>query len=253
MNFLQKNSDIWVFCIDEIDYEGLDVEILSILHKVEISKANSFFQIQDTNKYLLSRILLRSLLSWYYPRVKPKEWDFSTNEYGKLELSKKHNIQLFFNLSYTKNRIAIIFNKKNKCGIDIEQTRNILFDDMIDLVFTKQEKILFIKHKNQEELFFILWTLKESLLKAMGKGFFIAPNKIDFSFVKEKDFSKNFSFIKDGYHFAVFKQENRYLSCAIQSTQKDIQYNLIHVSHLKLKQLNFSFLYKTFSSIKSHF
>jgi len=222
MNFLENNTDIWLFHIDEVDFNVVNDEMLSILNTYEINKANSFFNMEDKNRYLFSHILLRLLLSQYYPNVKPKNWKFINNKYGKLELSKKHGNKLFFNLSRTKNCIAMIFDKKYECGVDIERKRNIISNDIINEVFTYEEKIFYMKSKNKIDLFFTLWTLKESLLKAKGVGFFISPKKIDFSFIEKINLAESsVFFMKDNYQYGLFKLEDKYLSFAINIGKSD--------------------------------
>ncbi len=95
------------------------------------------------------------------------EIKFFRTEYGKLkvELDKMH-----FNVSHSGEYIACGIDN-NEIGVDIEEVIPIDIE-VSKLVFTKKE-IAYINrdHNNSIDHFYQLWTLKESLIKALGLGF----------------------------------------------------------------------------------
>jgi len=180
-------------------YIQTPIEVLSkILNKEEQTIANSFYKLKDKNNYIYSHAYLRLLLSKFYSDIEPSQWEFTKNSYGKPYISSKHNIELFFNISHSDNYLAIIFDTKYECGIDIEEKSNIVIDKGIEeLVLSNKEKEIYYNSSNKEELFYIFWTLKEAYLKALGRGFSVSPNSIDFSNInKYREVKKDGYFLK---------------------------------------------------------
>ena len=151
----------------------------------EKEKARSFVNAVDKNNYISSHIFLREVLSSYFLDIKPKEWKFEGNKYGKPFISSSHNLEFYFNLSHTKSDAYIIFSKEYECGIDIEESNNLeISEGMAKLVFTDNELEEFLKAKNKEVFFYKHWTLKEAYLKALGVG--IIKNPINTLNIKDK-------------------------------------------------------------------
>lgn len=123
-----------------------------------------------------------------------KDYQIIYNEYGKPYIKEN---KFYFNKSHTKNLCALIMDDK-ECGIDIEQIRK--YNEKMANKILSNEEIKYINSKNKKDYFFtLIWTLKESYLKALGTGInvplknisFVKNNKIRF---KQKEY--NFKIIR---------------------------------------------------------
>lgn len=107
-----------------------------------------------------------------------KEIVFSLNDYGKPTLNGGN---LEFNISHSGEWVTVIVGQ-HPVGIDVEQIHPIKMD-IARRFFSEQEYADLLMKEKEEQIkyFFDLWTLKESYMKACGKGFAIPLNSISFS------------------------------------------------------------------------
>ncbi|MNP30218.1 4'-phosphopantetheinyl transferase sfp [compost metagenome] len=104
------------------------------------------------------------------------EIHFNYNSYGKPLLNNHPNIG--FNISHSGDWIAMIWgNDGEYLGIDVEEVKPMDLHFATNL-FTPQENQLLSSKLGDVQLdyFFQLWTLKESYVKALGKGLTIPLN-----------------------------------------------------------------------------
>ena len=66
---------------------SLEKNDLSVLSEEERIKAESFVNEDDREKYLLSHIYLRKILTFYRPHIDEGTWLFENNTYGKPEIT----------------------------------------------------------------------------------------------------------------------------------------------------------------------
>ena len=124
------------------------------------------------NEYLIAHALLRESLSRYAP-LRPSEWCFSRNRYGRPEVANPGCQQLRFNLSHTKGLVACAIVWDRQIGVDVETLeRDNRLLDIADRYFSGQEcaDLYSLPHQQQHSRFFDYWTLKESFIKAKGMG-----------------------------------------------------------------------------------
>lgn len=82
----------------------------------------------------------------------------------------------FFNLSHAGDYVVLAA-AKNEVGVDIEPVERCDID-VAKRCFTSMEYAWLIS-QNTNEAFFKLWTAKESIMKATGKGFSLAPEHFE--------------------------------------------------------------------------
>ena len=138
-----------------LSYERL--KSLPFVTAEDISAADRFVRDGDKVLHLVSACLKRKYIG---------EW--KKNEYGK-PLAKK----VFFNVSHTENAVAIAISDGCDVGLDIERIRPIK-DEVKRFVSSEAERIADMT----DEEFFLMWTAKESLVKAEGKGFGGHPRSV---------------------------------------------------------------------------
>lgn len=122
--------------------------------------------------------------------LKPLNIDYSENtaitknKYGKPSLSEYPEIK--YNISHADGVSACIVSEY-ECGIDCESVREYR-PNVMKRAFSENEKnmILSAPENQHNLLFFRLWTLKESYIKAIGMGLSFPLNQADFSFENNK-------------------------------------------------------------------
>ncbi|MBO1198875.1 4'-phosphopantetheinyl transferase superfamily protein [Staphylococcus simiae] len=97
----------------------------------------------------------------------PHEWEYQISKQGKISIIQKHVNQpmIHVNLSYSFPYIACVVDSQ-PVGIDIERISNKL--DWKTLVTCLSDNEAGIIHNNQD--FYNIWTMKESLNKLFGKA-----------------------------------------------------------------------------------
>lgn len=139
---------------------------------------------------LYVRNYLRAILS-RYACLSPEEWRFEYGEKGKPSLIEKQQIEtgLNFNISHSKEHLLIAVCQKEgkqvQLGVDIEHARSSTnIDSIMKHYFSDTEltDLLELSKEEQRERFFDLWALKESYIKATGKGLATSLRSFSFDF-----------------------------------------------------------------------
>lgn len=154
-------------------------EFTDIISDDEKIRARKFVSDANRETYICSHAVLRLILAKHL-NSDPSEISFITGKYSKpfLEGNPVH-----FNISHTGNAFAIIVSSNFNVGIDIEEVdhRTDIWS-VAESYFSKQERDYLHDSKEREnETFYLLWTRKESLLKALGTGIPDNLNKVEVS------------------------------------------------------------------------
>lgn len=123
------------------------------------------------------RCLFGALLSRYaickISNYKNDELKFDVNSYNKPFIIKPNN--LCFNISHSGKWVVCAVSN-NPVGIDVEYIKSIDFD-IAKTFFTKEEYInLMNQDIKTKKYFYLMWTLKESYVKADGRGLSLPLN-----------------------------------------------------------------------------
>ena len=142
------------------------------------------------------RLALRGILS-LHADIAPADWQFELGEHGKPKLSQtqQDDTQLDFNLSHSGDWLLVgVINKANQAdnrlnnvwfGVDIEHLRaNTHIQPILNHYFAPTEvaALCDLPSDKQRDRFFDLWALKESYIKASGKGLALSLKSFGFSF-----------------------------------------------------------------------
>src|SRR4051794_18935481 len=73
---------VWLASYDEIGDERLHAAYRELLHPAETEQEPRFYFARDRRRYLVTRALVRTVLSRYVP-IHPRQWTFSANAYGR--------------------------------------------------------------------------------------------------------------------------------------------------------------------------
>jgi len=178
---------------------------LRLLSSVSLNKQERikrFKRKEDIYRTLIADILIRSIISVKYG-IPNQDINFTYNSYGKPFLLRDNNFS--FNVSHSGRWVVAIIGEQQLVGIDVEEIRPIEID--IAKRFFATEEYIALKEKEEREYlsyFYDLWTLKESYIKALGRGMSIP---LDSFVIKRKRFSGEFSISqKDSPRSFFFRQ-----------------------------------------------
>jgi phosphopantetheinyl transferase len=121
-------------------------------------------------EFLYGRALVRYVLS-HYLDIGPAEVRFSKSEFGKPYIDSNESIH--FNLSHSRGTSVLALSAAGPVGVDLEQV-----DASHDGIGIAERYFSQVEHQYLLRLpaaerpasFFSLWALKESFIKATGKG-----------------------------------------------------------------------------------
>lgn len=176
--------DLWLCDPAEVTDQGLLARYRALLTDEEEGKRARYLFEKDRHRYLVTRAMIRTLLSQYGKR-EPARWRFTANRWNKPEIDGRQNPgNLRFNISHTGGLICCVFTRSLDIGVDVENiTRRAETVKIAHRYFSLLEVQALVDHPqtSQRERFFDYWTLKESYIKACGMGLAIALR--DFSFI----------------------------------------------------------------------
>lgn len=136
-------------------------------------KNENYKRWKDRDLNLLGKLLLIEGLKLYGIESKCLK-DLQYNTYGKPYL----NLDIDFNISHSGDYAICGLAKGLKLGVDIEKIER--FDmNSITGVFTKNESFFINSSEKKEKTFYDYWTIKESVVKAMGRGLSIPLEDIE--------------------------------------------------------------------------
>lgn len=147
-------------------------------------KTDRYRLLADRRLSLGAELLLIQGLEWAgLPRT---EINFHYNSHGKPYLAGENKI--FFNLSHSGELVVCAVSSR-EIGCDVERMADRSFD-IAKRFFCPEEYDRIVSQpteKARQDMFYRLWTLKESLLKATGQGLCLPMNS--FSIALETDLS----------------------------------------------------------------
>ncbi|MEZ9072682.1 4'-phosphopantetheinyl transferase superfamily protein [Vibrio splendidus] len=183
--------DLWLCSLSNLNDQPDNVsQLKKRLTTDEIAKVERYRMPSSQTQALYVRNYLRKVLS-SYSDLMPEEWRFEYGEKGKPRLIEKQQIQtgLNFNISHSKEHLLIAVcqreGKSLQLGVDIEHARSSTnIDSIMKHYFSDTEltDLLELSKEEQRERFFDLWALKESYIKATGKGLATSLRSFSFDF-----------------------------------------------------------------------
>jgi len=157
-------------------------EFRTILSADECARADRFVFESDRIRFIASHGGLRLKLAAYCA-TRPETLMFGVGSHGKPFLLEPP-IPIQFNLSHSGTRAALVVTLNMRCGIDIEKVRPEVSDQAIaERFFCARENdwLQSLPEDQRIQGFFRLWSVKESILKADGKGLSIPLADVDTS------------------------------------------------------------------------
>ena len=182
----------------------------NLMHYISCEKynrINKFHRFEDVQRSLIGDIVIRYLLCKRL-KIENNKIVFGVNAYGKPYLMNYTDIH--FNISHSGKWVVgcvDIF----PVGIDIEQIKPTDLK-IADRFFSKLEYKWLVSNNflEKESYFYALWTLKESYIKAVGKGLSIPLDSFSIIF-KENDIAVYPKLDMEDYYFKQYNIDVSYM------------------------------------------
>ncbi len=174
----------------EIEDERLHAVYRELLNEEEKAQEPRFYFARDRRRYLVTRALVRTVLSRYL-NISPGEWVFSNTAYGRPEIAnaEARDQGLSFNISHTHGLIVLGVARRRALGVDVEnfQAREAPLD-VAGHYFSPGEVAALnaVPPHRQQHRFFEYWTFKESYIKARGMGLSLPLDKFSFHYPDDR-------------------------------------------------------------------
>lgn len=139
-------------------------------------KLNRYHRKEDRIRGLLGELLIHKIISEVL-NIPHSNLKFMTNAYGKPFVNE---CELEFNLSHSGDWVVCAFDQ-NPVGIDIEKIDTINLE-LAHRFFTQEEYNYIMRgydERQQRKRFYLVWSAKESVMKAVGKGLSIPLNSFN--------------------------------------------------------------------------
>jgi 4'-phosphopantetheinyl transferase len=186
----EQRIDVWLAHYDQISDPHLHAQYRALLTEEERGKEFRFYFPDDQRRYLVTRAMVRTVLSRYLG-VAPTDWRFASNNYGRPEIANLTRAEcgLCFNISHTRGLIALAVAQRREVGVDVENVRTREIEiEIADRFFARAEvaELATVPPERQQDRFFEYWTFKESYIKARGMGLSIPLGRFSFHYPHER-------------------------------------------------------------------
>lgn len=141
-------------------------------HYLSKERYERFCRLQCENDKLLC-LAAGLLLSKTFGKENVKK--IRLNQHGKPYIENES----YFNLAHSGNYVVLAVDSK-PVGVDIEQHRERNFEAIARISFHEKEREQLKRSQDKQQTFYELWTLKESYMKAVGRGFNLPPTSFYF-------------------------------------------------------------------------
>lgn len=160
---------LWFLPGNDSDLEKLRLEGFSLLSAVEKKRFDEMRMPAPADRFLLGRILMRRVLALYL-NLDPASLEIVVNANGKPELIASPPADLNFSLTHSNGETALAVTKAPAIGVDLEtMSRAETVEKIAQRFFSAPERrYLAALDETRATQSMILWSLKESVVKASG-------------------------------------------------------------------------------------
>lgn len=248
---------LWIVYDEQIRDPHLLLQCIDLLSEEEKAQHKRYRFERHRNQFLITRSMVRTVLSLYVDDTLPHQWQFDKNVYGKpfIRHPKRHQ-RLHFNISHSDKLVVIAVAMAVNIGVDVEYLHR--QGNMLQIAkqfFPEKEMrlLLSLPAAHRLDRFFDLWTLNEAYIKACGMGLtipfdhfiysFPKPDEIDIEFApKRQDQPANWQF------WLIRPNTMHKMALALKSQQVGDTHTIIMrkiESFTEISEVNFSILSKS--------
>lgn len=242
-----QDLDVWCFYYQPALDDPTTVSAYeSWLSPIDLQRYRAFVFEKDRLAFLASRALVRSVLSFYAPQP-PEAWRFVLGANGKPRLDTVPPCgPLHFNLSNTQGLVVCgISRHTERLGVDVESfARSGSLDDIAGNHFADTEVAALCAQPDADKLeaFLRLWTLKESFIKATGKGLSTPLNQFAFTLAPGHptvvdnvtvSFTEHLAERTEHWRFIQWRMPGHYIvSLGVDTGGRSLRYRLLRAAPL---------------------
>jgi 4'-phosphopantetheinyl transferase len=157
----------------------------SLLSSDEQKRADRFRFEQDRSRFILGRIIARSVLS-HCLQQPAGDVQLRLDHLGKPFIPECFEASIHFNISHSGDYVLFAIARDLRVGVDVEQIRETKdLNDIAARYFSKNEylRLLTVPERMRTTSFYRCWTMKEAYVKAHGEGFGLATDSFDVAFL----------------------------------------------------------------------
>lgn len=259
MNIHPNEIHLWFAYDEKISDSKLLTQYHRLLTEEESSRLIRFKFQRHRHQYLISRALIRTVLSLYMNDILPEKWQFEKNDFGKPFICNKSvKLPLKFNMSHTDKLAVLAVTLNLEIGVDAEYVlRPGKTVEIAASYFSpiEMQQLYALSEEKQNERFFNIWTLKEAYIKACGMGLSIPLDHFSFTFSRQGGISIAFEPERDDQaeywkFWLISPNDSHKVSVAIKADKKDTPCSLIMQEIIPLSAIekrNFPIIMKSFS------
>jgi 4'-phosphopantetheinyl transferase len=192
-------------------------QLESSLSLEEKARADRFHFVNDRNRFVAARGMLRELLRGYLQQA-PASLEFSYGQHGKPSLSGDNASSGFcFNLSHSSGLVVYAIARERNLGIDVEHVRpESAGEDIAQRYFSAREvsDLRTLPPEAKVDGFFHCWTRKEAYLKATGMGLQIPLDSFSVSLLPEQT-PQFLGGVESHWHMAAYHPADGYVAAVV--------------------------------------
>jgi 4'-phosphopantetheinyl transferase len=170
----RERIELYIGLLDAVDTAQAHTACFATLSLPERRRAQRFALRRHQRLYVFAHGLLRLALSNYVPQIRPSDWSFEIDQYGRPFVAAPAIARtVYFSLSHTEGCVTCILSGHKAIGVDVEHIRErVLLIETARSTFSSEEidALLALSPSEFVDRFFDYWTLKEAYLKATGSG-----------------------------------------------------------------------------------
>jgi 4'-phosphopantetheinyl transferase len=210
---------VWFRATDALD-EAAIAAAASVLSDEERAQFGRFHFARDARDYAAAHALLRQTLSNGGNQM-AGGWRFEKASSGKPRLIGESADGRSFSLSHTRGMVACAVASGAEVGVDVECVDRQVDAGAIAARFfapAESAQLLELDNEARRDRFFDLWTLKEALVKALGRGLAVSLSTLAFTVGPGGDICLDAPDIDaDAWQFALFAPSPRHrLAVAVE-------------------------------------
>ncbi len=163
------DCQVWLAWLDE----ETPCSFLGFLSEDEHLRAGRLRSPRSADRFTVTRGILRALLGRYLAS-RPERLVFAYGLHGKPELAGNLQAGLSFNVSHSGGLAVFAVANGFEVGVDIEEVHPVNDLEATASIFLSPDELAEFKAMpatEKLERFFVVWTCKEAILKALGAGF----------------------------------------------------------------------------------
>lgn len=171
-----RESHVWYVAPEQVTNASLLAAYRTLLSASERERNARYVFERDRRADLITRALIRTTLSRYYPAVPPAAWAFTPGPFGKPSIVRPPGCpDLQFSISHTDGLVVCLVGVGRDVGVDVENTARSSDIDEVTIAaryFSPSEAraVRSASRTERPDRFFGIWTLKEAYVKARGLG-----------------------------------------------------------------------------------